>query len=319
MEIDRVVQEYAQQAARAGHIDVVVGAAVGDRTSIAGDGRALFRIASLSKVFTGTALAVAVLRGELDLADRANDRLPPPMRLPSYDGTPIRLEHLATHRSGLPRGIAGTREDESAEELAAAIADLDLEAPPGAAYAYSNIGAALVGLLLADRAGRTYEAMLRTSVTEPLRLANVVEHPSAEQRTRLVTGHDETGAACHTPTYPLGVAAGGLYGTADDLLRFVRAHWAPSSNPELAAALRLATGPRAEALLDNRIGLYWLIGPPPEGNGPDAVWHNGALPGYRSFLALVPEREIAVTVLSNTALPIDGIGSTLLRTLVEAS
>lgn len=324
--LEALVREYADHAVAAGHVGVVVGAVADGRTAVAGagrtaldggvpDGRTLFRIASLSKPFTGVALGSAVVRRELDLADLANEHLPSPVRLP--DHVAITVEHLATHRSGLPRGLPDTYKDETLDDIANGLAGVGLTGPPGQAAAYSNLGATLVGLLLARRTGARYDQMLRSRITGPLGLSDIVEWPWPEQRSRLATGHDEDGAACPTPTYPLAVAAGGLYGTVDDLLRFVRAHWLGAADvpTELGAALRMASAARADCFPDNRIGLFWLIGAPSESTATrdDAVWHNGALPGYRGYLAFVPGERIGVAVLSNTARPIDRLGSALLE------
>jgi CubicO group peptidase (beta-lactamase class C family) len=132
----------------------------------------------------------------------------------------------------------------------------------------------------------------------------------------LALGHDEAGVPCVAPTYPLGVASGGLLGSADALLDLFRALWI---NPglQLAAALRLATTPRAGASEDNRIGLFWHVGCVPDGDGQQATWHNESLPGCRSFLGFMPEHQIAVVVLSNAAKPVDELGGGLLAAPVH--
>lgn len=297
-----------------GHVSVVAGVVDrDDLTTVAAgatDGRTLFRIASLSKLFTGTALAGAIVRGELSLRMSVREALPAWFELPADPFDTIRLEHLATHRSGLPRGLDAAP-DCAIDEYARALAGTTPVAAPGAEYAYSNLGAQLVGMALTRGTELAFDDVLRFALPG---LPDVVEWPSEEQRARVVLGRDESGEPCETPTYPRGVASGGLYGTAETLLSFARAHWS-SADPQLSAALRLAITPRADAMDGNRIGLFWHIGEVPDGNGVRATWHNGSLPGYRSFLGLLPERRKAVVVLSDTARPVDAIGARLLAAL----
>lgn len=320
-----LAHEVAEQAVAAGHVGVATGVVSGEDLTVAGagrteaghgrrpDGRTLFRICSLSKVFTGTALARAVVRGELGLSDSLRDALPEWFDLPADPFDSVRLEHVATHSSGLPRGLP-IDPDRGIGEFVRALARTNVTSVPGSTYAYSNLGAQLAGMALTRGTEVAFDAVLRAALAEVPELADVVEHPDPEQSARVAPGHDETGERCPTPTYPLGVASGGLYGSAEALLRFVRAQW---FNPrtELAASLRLATTPRAEATEGNRIGLFWHVGPVPDGAGERATWHNGSLPGYRSFLGVVPEQRIGVVVLSNTAKPVERLGATLLAGL----
>lgn len=293
------VRQAVEAAAGDGHVAIAAGVVDGNEILTASAGPAnehtLFRIASLSKLFTGTALALAVVRGELSLEQSVRSALPEWFELPADPFDRIRLEHLATHRSGLPGGL-DVAPDCAIEEYARALSRATPVTEPGAGYAYSNLGAQLAGMAV--------RSVLPW-------LPDIVEHPNQEQRARVTPGHDESGQPCETPTYPLGVASGGLYGTVDALLRFAQAHWT-AADPQLRDALALATTPRADAAEGNRIGLFWHIGDVPDGNGVQATWHNGSLPGYRSFLGIQPEHRRAVAVLSNTAKSVDAIGAHLL-------
>jgi serine-type D-Ala-D-Ala carboxypeptidase/endopeptidase len=68
----------------------------------------LFEIGSITKVFTGLLLAIAVQQGELDLGTPVRELLPADATLPTKDAVPISVLHLITHRSGLPRSPIGT-------------------------------------------------------------------------------------------------------------------------------------------------------------------------------------------------------------------
>jgi serine-type D-Ala-D-Ala carboxypeptidase/endopeptidase len=311
--LEEFVEERVRAAVRDGHVGIVAGVLLGSHSFVAGAGRAdvgdpasrpsgrtIFRIASLTKPFTGAALATAVARGDLALEDSAT------CRLPSWFGLPeaIRLSHLAAHRSGLPRGVDGLPPEASVREFADAVSRIALLAEPGTAFTYSNIGASIVGMVLTGAGARSYDSILVDYVTGELDLHDITTTPDQD---RVAPGHDDAGRPTFTPTSATGVAAGGLYGTVADLLVFLGAHWS-SPPPAFLPAIR----PRADAGDGHQIGQFWLIGSTPEGSGVRAAWHNGALPGYRSFMAVDPTHRVAVAVLSNTQRPVDSLGSELL-------
>lgn len=321
MEPTEVVRAVADRAHAEGHVGVVAGIVTGDTLAIAGAGRigadglvpdrrTIFRIASVSKPITATALALAVVRGELALEDTLHDQLPD-WRLPADPFGKITLEHLATHRAGMPHGLDGdvTRID----AYVAALIGVRPATGPGESYAYSNLGAQLIGMALTRGATDPFDALLRETLTGIAGADDIVDRLGPGQQARLALGHDLAGALCATPVSPLGVASGGLHATAESLLSLVRAHWSDPIDDQLAAALRLTTTPRAEAFGGNRIGLLWHLGPVPDGDGLEAVWHNGSLPGYRSFLGFQPERGVGAVILSNTSKSVDAYGAELLR------
>lgn len=334
------VRELAGQAVRDGHVGVVAGVVEGDRLIIAGsgrivagraampDGRTSFRIASVSKPITATLLARAVVGGELELDRTIRDALPE-WELPADPYAEITLEHLATHRSGLPHGLTdhpATQASSAAlprtaprgpragpTDLAGyvrALAELRPSARPGAEYAYSNLGAQLVGMALTGGTKVPFGTLLRGTLGA---IAGTAAIDDQLDGARLAPGHDIAGAPCATPDYPLGVASGGLIASAEALLNLVRAHWTGTGDADADAALRLTTTPRADAFGDNRIGLLWHLGPVPDGDGLEGVWHNGSLPGYRSFLGFRPDDRLGAVVLSNTSKSLDHYGADLLR------
>jgi CubicO group peptidase (beta-lactamase class C family) len=261
------LQQHADRAVDVGHVGIVIGAisAAGTEWAAAGstgrrgrrpDDRTIFRLASLSKVFTATALASAVTTGDIALDEPVLHH--------------ITYRHLATHTAGLPQGGVGLLDA--------------LQAVPGAGFEYSNEGVAALGALL----GPDYEAVIQ----ERIGLPDVTTVLDAEQLGRLAPGHDENGRPVVTPTYPLGAPSGGLYGTTADLLVFVRQYLTPD------AARRLAVTDR----------LCWMV-------DGERVSHNGALPGYRGYLAFCPVAGTGVAVLSNTAISVDDLGVDVLSGL----
>ena len=131
------------------------------KTDLEGDtevgANTVFEIGSVSKVFTGTLLADAVKRGELRLEDPVSRFLPESVTVPSKDGKEITLLDLATHRSGLPRMPTNFKPadpqnpyaDYTVANMYEFLSGYSLTRPVGEAFEYSNLGAGLLGHVLA--------------------------------------------------------------------------------------------------------------------------------------------------------------------------
>ncbi len=129
------------------------------------NGKTLFGIASISKVFTRLLLLDMVQRGEMKLDDPAQQYLPAAVRLPRRNGKEITLLHLATHTSGLPRYFSG-----SEQEVYSQLSACQPERDPGEVYAYSNIGMGLLGKAIEHKAGKPYRQLVAQRICRPLGL-----------------------------------------------------------------------------------------------------------------------------------------------------
>ena len=286
------------------------------------DARTVFEIGSIGKAFTGVLLAEMVRRGEVRLDDPIATFLPPSVRVPERAGRRITLLDLVTHQSGLPRLPGNLRPadaenpyaDYTAEDLYRFLSSYRLERDIGERFEYSNLGAGLLGHVLAIRAATSYEAALIERVLEPLKLDETRITLTSAMRERLATGHTATGRA--TKNWNIGVleGAGGLRSTADDMLTFAAAHFDSSGVlfPSLRMALR-AQRPIERAGSDS-VGLGWML---MRQRGRPVAWHNGGTGGYRSFVGIDREERRAVVVLTNAAVSVDDIGMMLLERVGE--
>ena len=139
------------------------------------DGDTVFELASVTKAFTSLLLADAVTRGEVALSDPVAKYLPPSVRMPERGGRSITLHDLATHTSGLPREPSNLQPkdpsnpfaDYSVEQLYEFLSGYQLTRDIGSEFDYSNLGAGLLGHVLAQRAGTDYETLVRARITGP--------------------------------------------------------------------------------------------------------------------------------------------------------
>jgi CubicO group peptidase (beta-lactamase class C family) len=118
--------------------------------------------------------------------------------------------------------------------------------PPGTGVAYSNLGAGLLGHVLALRAGRPFEGLLAERVLRPLALTDTGITLSADQAARLAPGHTDKGEPTSKWDIPSLAGAGALRSTAAEMLTFLRANLDPPGTP-VGAALRACHAPRPVA------------------------------------------------------------------------
>ena len=292
--------------------------------------RTLFEIGSVTKTFTGLLLADAIERGEVERSTPVTTLLPDSVTIGTADSTTMTLEHLATHRSGLPRlpsnlgatahpGDPYTAYGDSV--LYAFLDDYTLPRAPGTAYQYSNLGMGLLGHLLARRADTTYAALVRRRITGLLGLSETRIRLTHAQHSRFAQGHTRAGPPTSPWHFDALAGAVALRSTAADLLSYLRAHGralavSPDTATTLHRAMRRATTVHAPTDREStRIGLGWHQS---TREGHEVLWHNGGTGGFRSFVALDRGTGDGVVVLVSTALSSRTVletGRVLLRAL----
>jgi D-alanyl-D-alanine-carboxypeptidase/D-alanyl-D-alanine-endopeptidase len=273
------------------------------------DGDTLLRIGSITKAFTGAVLAAMVADGKVSFTDLLQDRLGWGVKIPELDGKSIRLIDLATHASGLPReatvGTGDVTSTRSKEDYIASLTPDVLLFPPGTGILYSNFGFDLLAEALGNAAGKPYGDLLKQRVLDPVGLKDTVFNLREGDAGRAMQGHNFDGSPMPTiETSPMIYGAGGLYSTANDMLRWLKWHLDRFSHEE--AEMRLldhATyvqrdGMKPVSGLDEGVdmdamGLAWVV-LRPEGNRPLVLHKSGGLQGEFSFIAFAPTRGIGV-------------------------
>jgi CubicO group peptidase (beta-lactamase class C family) len=139
------------------------------------DGDTVFDIGSVTKEFTSLLLTDMARRGEVRLTDPVSKYLPKGVRVPERNGRKITLADLSTHSSGLPRMPSNFNPKDNAnpyvaytvEQLYEFLSTYELTRDIGSQYEYSNLGAGLLGHVLALRAGKSYEELVLSRITGP--------------------------------------------------------------------------------------------------------------------------------------------------------
>ncbi|WDZ76663.1 serine hydrolase [Ensifer adhaerens] len=285
------------------------------------DGRTVFEIGSVTKVFTALLLADAVEKGTLNLDTPVSSLLPADVALQEDKQTPITLRHLATHMSGLPRlpanlvpaDINNPYADYDTAKLYAFLSSHKPLRRPGVENEYSNLGAGLLGHALALKAGLTYEDLVISRIATPLSMKDTAITQRPDWVERRATGHGAAQEPVRDWDLDALQGAGALRSTADDLLGFLEAAMGKTPSPLAPAfAILLATKAPIGNGDDDQQALGWVI----SGKGDDqVVWHNGGTGGYRSFVGYRPSTGVGVVALSNasTEVGVDDIGRHLLN------
>jgi len=263
----------------------------------------VYEIGSISKVFTSLLLADAVVRGEIDLDAAVDVANQAGIRLPSRDGRSINWIDLSTHRSGLPRlpsnfapsDPTNPYSDYDSKKAAAFLNQYELPRQPGESHEYSNFGASVLGYLIAQQAGKTYQQLLQERITKPLKMTDCTVSLSGDQKKRLATPHEKFGSVASPWTFADLPGAGGVHATMRDMMRFAKAQLAPPKG-KLGEAIELAWEQHHEADASGpAMGLGWHIW-----SDGQTRWHNGGTGGFRSALFINRESRCAVVVLCNT-------------------
>ncbi len=192
-----------------------------------------FRIGSISKTFTWTAVMLLVERGLLDLDADVNGYLSDWQIEPAF-GQPVTLRHILHHRAGFEDSM---RLFAVADDDPRALSELLAEHqprrvyPPGARTSYSNWASALAALLVAKASGEDYGVFLRRELLDPLAMhATDWDSPRAlpePEQARLARGYRAARGALEAQGYmQLGAywPAGGMASTATDMARWMRFH-----------------------------------------------------------------------------------------------
>jgi D-alanyl-D-alanine-carboxypeptidase/D-alanyl-D-alanine-endopeptidase len=264
------------------------------------DQHTLFEIGSVTKTFTATTLAEMALSGKVHLDDPIAKYLPNGIRAPTKDGKSITLLDLAEQRSGLPRLPANMDAvasddpyaDYTVADMYAFLNGYALSRDPGATYEYSNYGIGLLGQLLANRAGTTYQQLVRHTVLDPLGMSETAFATApASDPAGLAVGHNLAGDSVPTWHMQSVLPAGGIVSNVAEMLKYLRCNM---GGGPIARACLFAQRPRADGEPRHQIGLVWNV------NATSGiVSHGGDTVGFHAFVAVSRDRQTGVVALSN--------------------
>jgi len=275
--------------------------------------RTMFKIGSLTKLFTWTAVMQLAEQGKLDLDADINTYLD--FDIPDTYPQPITLKHLMAHTSGF--------EDIHADLVKLDEADLapprewlasHIPArvrPPGDVAAYSNYNAALAGYIVARASGQSYSEYVQEHILDPLGMENTTARfpTPPELRAQESVGYMYEDAYQIFPQlltpedlFPAGV----MRASATDMARFMIMHLQDGFYGDAATEIRILNEATAQQMhgtlfaphpliLGNAYGFFEF-----DDNGQHVIGHSGSGEPMESMLLLLPDQNIGIFVAYNS-------------------
>jgi len=270
----------------------------------------IYRVGSVSKLFTDLAVMQLVERGELDLDAPITDYIPEfklgdPISPGETASGPPTLRQLMSHRAGIVREPpVGHYFDDTEPSLAATVASLNgtpVIYAPGSRVKYSNAGIATVGYTLERTQGRPFSEYVREAVLAPLGMTRSAFAPDPAivegLAAAVMRGYD--GREFAAPTFELGMApAGSMYAPVTDLALFMSAVFAGGAG----AGGRVVADTTLEAMLrpqfeeDSGFGIGFALGTL---DGHRYAGHGGAIYGFATQLAMLPDEKLGAIAVTS--------------------
>lgn len=266
----------------------------------------VYEIGSITKTFTGTLLARAVMEGKVKLDDDIRQYMTESYPNLEYQGQPIRLVHLLNHSSGLPFSLPRKpsrfvtlpdsiafeqqRRSYTPPDFFRDLHQVELDTVPGIKLSYSNAAAQLLGYILERVYKVPYEQLIQTYICHPLGMS----HTQARlPRGQLLRGHNGVGKAM--PYFVRQeMAAGGIYSTTADLLRYAQWHMDESNR-----VIRLTHQPTWGNIHYYAMGLNWQMDN--KAPMPRRIFQSGGTGGFSSCLVVHPDQKRGIVLLTNVS------------------
>ncbi|BBH24346.1 hypothetical protein Back11_56910 [Paenibacillus baekrokdamisoli] len=279
------------------------------------DKNTLFHHASISKTLVATGILQLVERGMIDLDSSITNYLPY-FSMADERYRLITIRQLLNHTSGMPdeddyEWDRPQYDDQSLERYVKSINNRELLTDPGKQFSYSNIGYEILGDIIAKVSGVSFEQYMNDHIIESTRMqgSTYLKHEAdIHLATPHILGVQNGYGGVISDVFPYNRAhspSSTLYANAEDMCRYAIAHLNRGSASDGQTILRTqsydelwkqhaSTGYGAEQA---NIGLSWFLG---EYKGSRMVSHSGMDTGFQSNLILLPDKGIAVSVMTNS-------------------
>ena len=231
----------------------------------------------------------------------------------------ITVRQLLNMTSGIPISIGQEQlaitdlSDSAIENNVRALAEVELIAPPGEQFEYSNANYVTLGMIIQAVTGQSYETYIKENVYQPLDMQNSFTSKTEAQQAGLAVGYQKWfGMPVASPNLPFSrgsLPAGQLILSAEDFGHYLIAQLNEGNyrgvsvlSPEGIADLH-----RPSVQMPNSTDFYALGWEAQHFQDVKVIRHNGQVPGYTTDMFLVPRENIAVAIMINTFNPMLGI------------
>ena len=280
-----------------------------------------FQIASNTKAFTTTALAILEEKGIIKWTDKVIDHIPEFKMYDDYVTRNFNIQDLLTHRSGLGLGIGDLMffPDGSDFTIKDVVTSFQYFKPVSAfrtQFDYDNLLYMVAGEIIARASGMSYELFVQKNIIEPLQMNNTFVGYVQKNKSNMAKPHSSESESIKTiDSYDIGMAdaAGGIVSNIADMSKWMMLHLNKGKyGPDLKTPLfslknhqemwRIHTvletnqNPRYQSHF-NGYGLGWFLS---DAKGKFKVSHTGELPGMQSKVTMYPDLHLGIVILTNT-------------------
>jgi CubicO group peptidase (beta-lactamase class C family) len=264
-----------------------------------------FRIASLTKSFTATAIMLLHEQRKLDLDDgicKYVESCPESWR-------PITIRHLLSNSSGIPNYFSGREPERHSSVTRAQILDplrgKPLQFSPGTRFEYGNSAWFLLGIVIEKITGSTYEHAMQDLIFTPLAMTDTGQDDRGRILERRASGYTFSGDreplrnAAYTDVSWV-VAAASMYSTVEDLYKFTRA-LAESRLMSVASRSMMWTSRELPWKTDRgHYGYGWWVLAKSDAYALPIVRGSGGMDAFMSSLTYFPQQDVTIIVLVNS-------------------
>ncbi len=263
------------------------------------------RMASIAKTMTALAIMQMVEQDKLDLDVPIQTYIPD---YPKHGKTNITIRHLLSHTSGIS-GYKNAKESNTTIEYASLndalglFKDRELLFEPGTKYSYTTYGYTVLGAILEQVAGQTFEAYMQENIFSKAGMNNTGVAKFGvvlENQSKLFHRKNGTGKAKLAKENNLSnrIPGGGFYTTLTDMLKFGNA--VINNLFVKKETLDLMRQHHSLEKENNAYGFGWFLYNPKPNEGA-IIGHSGGQTGCSSFLFIVPEKKAVSIILANTS------------------
>lgn len=280
--------------------------------------KTIFRVGSISKSVTSTAVMQLYEEGKIDLHKDIKQYIPD-LKLSYIDNSPITMHNLLTHTAGFCEYIYSVGRDKDQQvSLEEAIKTRlpGLCRKPGEQIAYSNQGISLAGYLVQKLSGKPFEEVIRERIFKPLQMNHSSFHfQESDPNLARSYSYDKDTYKAAPYTYINHLPAGALNSTAEDMTHYMIAHLQQGQYEGSRILLDKTAGLMHQTqftMNKNMPGMAYGFYERYQ-NGLRLIEHDGGIDEFESYMYLLPSEQTGIFISTNS-----GEGTNVIEQLISA-
>ena len=272
-----------------------------------------FFTGSTGKSITALAIMQLVEAGKIKLDAPVQTYLPWFRVADANASQIITVRQLLNMTSGIPKSIGQEQlaitdlSDSAIENNVRALAEVELIAPPGEQFEYTNANYVTLGMIIQVVTGQSYETYIKEHIFQPLDMQNSFVSKTEAEQDGLAVGHQKWfGIPVASPSLPFSrgsLPAGQLILSAEDFGHYLIAQLNEGSYQGVSLLSPAGMDEMHQPPVTTSYTMGWEV---QHFQDVQVLAHDGAVPGYTTVMFLVPEKNMAIAMVMNTYSPMLG-------------